>query len=295
MDSMKRFRLTLQTIATLLGFAFPTLANDRPASNQQVQRPAAAVSLSDGAITSLFFDSDVMLVIDNSTMGVLASGIDVDGDGVVGRNLSAAREWRPSPPSSRFWTTDPGDTLEALQLKIAEPLVERLAARNNRVGLTSTTFRARTDGTSVVRLTEKPGVTVPIGDPSATLEALQEFPRTRERRRTDLTRLLERSAKLLEDATPNSESRRPRMILLLSHGVPSAPNGIQQSSTKAIKFADGLEARGIELWAVSLRANDVAFLSQLTEAGGGSVLALDQLDARFGVHDSSASGSGSAH
>jgi hypothetical protein len=256
---------------------------DHPVSDQHIRHPLPVVEVRGRAGTLPFFASDVVLLIDHSTLAAVASGIDVDGDGVVGRNRSAVTQFDPLAPHAPLWTTDSGDTLHELQMKIARALVTRLAARQNRVGLTSFTFRAWTSGTSVVRLTEKPPVDVPVGEPEAALAALENFPRPRERRWTDLTRLLEHGAELLDDATSPTEPFRSRALLLLSLGAPSAPSGIGWSSKSAVEYAGELSKRDIALWAISLRSTDTAFLSELTQSSTGSVLLLDQLDAQFGA------------
>jgi hypothetical protein len=149
----------------------------------------------------------------------------------------------------------------------------------------SFTLRARTYGTSVVRLTEKPAIIVPVGKPDAVLAALGDFPAAHERRRTDLTRLLERGAALLEDATHDTEPDRPRVMLLLSLGLPSAPDGLHWSSRRAIEYAGELSERGIVLWAIPFGNADTKFLKELTRSSGGNVVPLERLDDQFGAPD----------
>jgi hypothetical protein len=122
-----------------------------------------------------------------------------------------------------------------------------------------------------------------VGEPGAVLTALDDFPTAKERRWTDLTRLLERSAELLDDATPGTEPARQRAILLLSLGVPSAPNGVYWSSKQAAEHAGTFAERGIAVWAIPFNTADPAFLAELTGASGGKVLPLDRLDAQFGA------------
>ena len=112
------------------------------------------------------------------------------------------RCWCAEP--ARIWAGDSGDTLQALQLRVARALVARLAVRQNRVGLASFTLRARTHGSSLVQYTEKSAVIVPVGEPGAVLDAPEDFPAAHQRRRTDLRRRLERAAQLLADSTPAS-------------------------------------------------------------------------------------------
>jgi len=267
----------------LLGFTTPGVAieSDPAASDQQIRSPSPLVEASGRAGTLPFVASDVVLLIDHATLALLSSGIDVDADGVVGRNRDPETEWDRSAKPARFWTTDSGDTIEALQLRVARALVSRLAARQNRVGLASFTLRARTQGTSVVRLTEKPAVIVPVGEPDAVLAALDNFPPARERRRTDLKLLLELGAELLVDATSGSEPARPRAILLLSLGRPSAPDGLHWSSLRAVEYAVELAEQGIELWAIPFGSADTKFLKELTGSGGGNVVPIDRLDDQF--------------
>jgi hypothetical protein len=304
--SMAKCQRTLALILLLLGCATPEIAKvpppaqpgepaqpehleiqlDWPVSDQHIRQLYPLIEVSGRAGTLPFFASDVVLLIDHSTLAVLASGIDVDADGVVGRNRSSVKEWDPFAKPARLWTTDSGDTVQALQLRIARALIPRLAARQNRVGLASFTFRARTNGTSIVRLTEKPAVIVPVGEPDAVLEALEGFPAAHERRWTNLTRLLELGAELLDDARAvrtesTVHSARPRAILLFSLGVPSAPDGIYWSSRMAVEHSRELGERGIALWAIPFGSADPAFLSELTRGSGGKVLLLDQLDAQF--------------
>jgi len=253
------------------------------APERQARRSPALVDGSDGVATAPFFASDVVIVVDRSTLSLVASGIDVDGDGVVGRNRSEATERRGLWTPARFWTTDPGDTLQALQLRVARALVLRLAARRNRVGLTSFTVRVHRQGGSLVRPSDDPEVLVPVGAPAAVLAALDGFPPAHERRRTDLGRLLERAAQLLDVAASNIESRRPRAILLLYLGEPSAPDGIHWSSRRALERADELGERGIAVWGIPLGPGEIDYLDELTRRSGGRVIPVDQLDASFGA------------
>jgi hypothetical protein len=255
---------------------------ESPARDRGRGQPPGVVEAS-GRVRAPFFGSDVVIVIDHSTLALVASGVDVDQDGVVGRNRSEAKERFGLLTPAQFWTTDSGDTLHALQLRVARALVPRLAARQNHVGLTSFTVRVKRQGTSLSRLTTKPEVLVPVGEPAAVLAALADFPPAQERRRTDLNRLLKRGAQLLDVAAANAEARRTRAILLLYLGEPSAPDGIHWSSSRALECADELGERGIAVWAIPFRPGEVDYLNELTRRSGGRVIPLDQLDTSFGA------------
>jgi len=264
----------------LFGLLSTACASDRATSTHDDSSHPSEIS--ERVAAPPFFASDVVIVIDHSTAALLASGVDVDKDGVVGRNREWAGGKQPIPMPGWSWTTDSGDTVEALQLRVAQALVARLAERENRVGLVSFTRRAWSRWTSFVRLVDRPSIVVPVGSPDAVLATLANFPAVRERRHTDLARLLALAAELLDGASP-LEPTRPRAILLLSLGEPSAPDGLHWSSRRAIAVAGSLGERGIGVWAIPLGALNLAYLDELTGSSGGAVVPLAQLDAVFAV------------
>ena len=271
------------SLILLLGLACASCASDSATPGPTAAaRQDHADRERDSGRDPAFVESDVVLVIDRSTFALLASGIDVDEDGIVGRNRSWVTEQTTPPSPSRMWTTDSGDTIQILQLEVARALVERLALRNNRVGLLSFTLRARLEGWSLTRLTDKPEVVVPVGPPEAVLASLENFPAVRDRRRTDLAELLEHAAELLDEAAADVEPARPRAILLLALGQPSAPDGIHWSSQRALALSSELDNKDIAVWAIPFGTADVAFLDELTR-GGGRVVPLGELDAQFGA------------
>ena len=93
---------------------------DRAASAPPLGQSPAFAAGREGSAVAPFSGSDVVLVIDHSTLSLVASGVDVDQDGVVGRNRIEVKERRGLLIPARFWTTDSGDTLHALQLRVAQ-------------------------------------------------------------------------------------------------------------------------------------------------------------------------------
>ena len=282
--SMGHLRLpATPLIVSLLGLVCFGCANAPPAVV-----PTPAPSAAEGAHPTAtegehptFAASDLVLAIDNSTLGLLASGVDVNADGHVGRTRSTVYETsRTTPFPTRSFTTDPGDTVHALQIRVARALVPALAARETRLGLASFSIRDR--GITHARLNDRPTVSVPVGAAEPVLAALGSFPAAHDRRHTDLARLLELAAKLLDGAERDPDPTRTRAILLLSHGQPSAPDGIHWASQRALAVARELGKRGISVWAIPFGIANVAYLEQLTQVSGGSVVPLGQLHARFG-------------
>ena len=73
---------------------------------------------------------DIIIVIDTSGSTNDPTGVDVDGDGVVGTPLRGA-----SPVSPNFGSTDPGDSILAAEVAAAGRLLDGLDPRSTRVGL----------------------------------------------------------------------------------------------------------------------------------------------------------------
>ena len=84
----------------------------------------------------------MVIAIDHSSLALLASGVDVDKDGVLGRNREwVVRERDPHPNPGWLWTTDSDDTVEALQLDLARRTLARGGICQNRKGLARLTSR----------------------------------------------------------------------------------------------------------------------------------------------------------
>lgn len=239
-------------------------------------KPALGTSQSIPQAAAPLAETDVVLVLDQSTPGLLASGRDVDGDGIVGLTHTWVTEKNPfsRPPSS--WTSDPGDTVRALQMQVARALVPRLAARGDRLGLLAFAQRAKQHRRTLTRHVDRPMIATPVGGPEAVLTALDEIPPPQARRRFDLARALKIAESLL-GAVPDSEPDRPRAILLLSLGRPSAPDGIHWASQRALQTARRLGDRGIQVWAIPFGGADIRYLNDLTGGTGGRVVPLEQL------------------
>ena len=71
----------------LLGLLCPGCAGQLPAASDAL--PILPSDRGDRLAETPFYASDVVIAIDHSALALHASGIDVDRDGVVGRN----REW----------------------------------------------------------------------------------------------------------------------------------------------------------------------------------------------------------
>ena len=169
---------------------------------------------------------DIIIAIDTSLSTSDPTGVDVDGDGVVGMPLPGAIGGSPN-----FGSTDPGDSILAAEVAAAEKLLGGLDPRGTRVGLV--TFA----GEPVLAL---PGF---VGLTRVHRAALTEEPLTSDYKRLHraLSDVRERGARgmthmaagidqasvellgltgSLSRADPNSE----KVVLLFTDGAPTLPH-----------------------------------------------------------------------
>ena len=110
---------------------------------QRVEGPVALVELRGQAGVGAEGRYDLVLCIDTSHSTAFASGVDVDGDGRVGRALRSANDpqrrynWNP-----RRFSTDSDDTRLAAERVAAQRLIQRLNLSRTRVGLVRFDSRA---------------------------------------------------------------------------------------------------------------------------------------------------------
>lgn len=108
-------RFLLLVLVLVVGSFGPGCASDRAASTHD--DPTHVSELRAWIDSPPPISSDVVIAIDHSSLALLASGVDVDKDGVLGRNREwVVKEKDPHPNPGWLWTTDSDDTVEALQL-----------------------------------------------------------------------------------------------------------------------------------------------------------------------------------
>ena len=209
-------------------------------------------------------DADVVVAIDQSSSALLASAIDVDGDGTVGKTRFWARDGGGYGEPHRHWTSDRGDTVLAAELSLARSAIAELGALRNRVGLLS--------------FSDSVQVRAPVGDPATALAALEGIRPVEDWTGTNLARALESAGWLLAKATPGSGEGRRRAILLFSDGRPNAPDGEHWATQRALELSRRYGELGIVVFTVALgEESDPAFLKELAAASGGSRLLAEDL------------------
>ena len=264
-------RLSRQILLCALGTALAApvaraeqvyLEIDAPHSGDLVNEPIALVEVRGWAGTGLRGKHDVVIVIDRSGSTFRASGVDVDGDGVIGRTYPG-----DPPEEIVLWTSDFGDTIVSAETLAARRLVERLDPETTRMGIITFGGNAKLEA--------------PVGASReqllAALDGLQ--PRANPNG-TNMYGAIETAIDALEAAPKEpGEPPRQREILLLSDGMPTSPpeprNAAQIISVHAARNAAQAHARiyAYALGPTAAAAHDS--FQEIVAANGGELTVLD--------------------
>jgi len=262
-------RLALGILLGLLGaaLALPARAErvflevDVPRSGDAVHEPINLVEVRGWAGTGLRGKHDVVIVLDRSGSTFRASGVDVDGDGIVGRQFPGE-----PPDEIVLWTTDFGDTIVAAETLAARRLVERLDPETTRMAIVTFGGNAK--------------VEAPLGSSRAQLlAALDALPPSPNENGTNIYGALETAIGAFESAPAELGLTRQREILLLSDGVPTSPpvppGAAQRISVHAARNAARAHARiyAYALGPTAAVARDR--FDEIVRANGGELLVLD--------------------
>lgn len=233
---------------------------DAPHSGDLVREPMALVEVRGWVGTGLRGRHDVMLVVDLSASAFRASGVDVDGDGLVGHTL-------PNPQADHpvLWTTDYGDTIVSAELEAARRLIERLDSRTTRMGLVTFGGNAKLE--------------VPLGSSRAQLlAAVDAIPPLPNENGTYIYGALEEAIVAFGPKASAAAERRQRQILLLSDGVPTAPEPASAAQKTSVHAARNAARAGARISAFALGPTAAlrrAQFEEIVNANGGSLVVLD--------------------
>jgi hypothetical protein len=277
----QRFRWLCSALALTLGAAAAEARADdagpeadRLGAALRVESPRPGERLTHGVPWLLvrgharaeLFDADVVIALDVSNSALLASGLDLDGDGVVGETLAWAEDEQRKQKRPPAWTTDAEDSIAEAERIASRALVDGLAWRRNRIGL--------------IRYTARPRELAAIGDPERVRQALALLSPVEDWSGTDVGRVLRFAARMLERATPPGEAPRPRAVLLCSDGEPSVPSPSHHAKQRALREAERLARAGIALTVLGFGAELLSgedpepreFLEALARAGQGELV-----------------------
>ncbi len=201
---------------------------------------------------------DLVIAIDVSESTLADAGIDLDGDGPLGRTDPAMLDWLSGQEAGerlvrRFTTQDFEDTVLAAELMAAGALVDRLDPDRFRVAL--------------VAFAEDARVLAPLGAPRAQLaEAIGDLRQGfhLERKGTNFSAAVSRSHALLLPP-PNVIDGRLRSIVFLTDGAPTRPVKGDRAERYALRSAMEAGIDGIRLFAFAIGPEAEAGLSVMEQ------------------------------
>jgi len=263
-------RRALGILLAVAGAALATAARaervyvevDAPHSGDAIKEPINLLEVRGWAGTGLRGKHDVVIVLDRSESTFRASGVDVNGNGIVGR------QYGDNPPDEIvLWTSDFGDTIVSAEVLAARRLVERLDSETTRMAIITFGGNAK--------------VEAPLGSSKAqllrTLDSLQPWPNENG---TNMYGALETAIDVFDKAPAEPGVPRQREILLLSDGVPTSPpappGAAQRISVHAAENAARAHARiyAYALGPTAAVARDR--FEEIVHANGGDLLVLDK-------------------
>ncbi len=226
--------------------------------------------------------ADIAVAIDVSASTRAASGIDVDGDGVVGINPSLDPRLDGRYPEGTV-STDPADSILAAELAAVRALLATLDGDGMRVAIVS--FSGAIDpetGKQAGAPADNAQLRAPLsGAREDAVSALDEIARRGPHGGTDVSAAIRTARHALcgADARPGAS----RVLLLLTDGLPSLPEGFATRTdlgdvSAAIEAAREASACGvrIDVFAIGVLATSDPFAAkEITRVSGGRYHPID--------------------
>ena len=179
---------------------------DAPSEGEVVRLPVALVELRGRVGQGERGLYDVVVALDRSQSTLLPTGIDLDGDGVVGE-LRGGRDRDVYRGAYERWTTDPGDLVIEGELRAARRLLEGLHPR------------ARV---AVMRYSGEARVLAPLGPVPDAVAALDAWVTRKDGTGSSPASAVIESLDVFEGADPSTPGRPRAVFLLASDGLATA-------------------------------------------------------------------------
>jgi Mg-chelatase subunit ChlD len=244
-----------------------------PRGGAEVRNSAALVEVTGRVGRDWLLGADVVLALDLSNSTLLASGIDLDADGVVGTTHRFAEDGGGIGRPWRTWTSDADDAVVLAELEAASHLIRSLDSPDVRIGL--------------LTYTGSPRVRTLLGTASRALEALDDVAIVEDWSGTDVSRALRESRDLFLAVPRQEGAERPRVVFLFSDGRPTVPHARHWAARAAIREARELTERRIAVCVLGFgesivaeepEEDDVAFLEELARTTGCQHVPVDSPD-----------------
>ena len=235
---------------------------DSPHQGQVVREPVGLVEVRGWAGTGQRGSHDVVIVLDRTASTFEPAGVDVDGDGTIGRRVLIGNV---GGHRGLEVISDPDDTIASAQLVAARRLIERLDPKTTRMGLV--TF-ARTEK-----------VLARIGTPMDQLLAALDGLSTRPvPGGTYFYGAIIAAIKVFEQAAPTNGEFRHRSIIFLSDGLPNRPAPRAAAEKAAVRASQHAANARIRIYSFALGpevASHPDVFLRMAKVNGGELLIVE--------------------
>jgi hypothetical protein len=248
-----------------------------PRPGAPVRNSAGLVEVTGRVGRDWLLAADVVFAIDVSNSTLLASGVDIDRDGVVARTHRFAENGGGRGRSYRSWTTDADDAIVHAELAAARHLASGLDSPDSRVGVLTYNGRTR--------------VRAQLGSARQALAAIDRIPIVEDWSGTDVSRALREAAEMIRSLPASDEPDRPRVVFLFSDGRPTVPNSRHWAARAALRQAAELADQRIGLCVLGFgegivsteeedrEEKDITFLDELARTTGCTLIPIESPDA----------------
>lgn len=235
---------------------------EHPYAGQRIREPAALVEIRGWAGTGIRGQHDVVVVIDRSASTFRASGVDVDGDGVIGAPIDIG----PPGGPAQIVVSDPGDTIAEAERLAARRLVEHTNPDSTRL--------------AIVTFGLSEHVRAGLGsDRAELLASLDTLPKGPAPGGTDFYGAILRAIRVFEEAPARPDEIRHRSIILLSDGFPNVPSPRSFAEKAALRASQHAARARIRIYSFALGvavSSRPRVFRELAEATGGELMLVER-------------------
>jgi hypothetical protein len=228
-------------------FALPARGGDEkiwlevraPESGAVVTGPVGVLEVAGWAGASSEDRHELIIAIDVSRSTGLPSGVDVNGNGRIGRTLRSSRD-PLRPPNPRRRCSDLGDTVLAAEIAGARHLIEHLDPKRTRIGLVTFADRAR-----VIAPLESSREELATALDEVASDAIPSG-------MTNIAAGLRTATSAVLDSAPLSGAEPHRSLILLSDGTPQGRKPVEESAAEIVEAALETAEMGVRIHAFAI-------------------------------------------
>jgi Mg-chelatase subunit ChlD len=237
-----------------------------PESGDVVAGPVGVVEVAGWAGASSEDRHELIIAIDASGSTGLPSGVDVNGNGRIGRTLRSNRD-PLRQPNPRRRCSDAGDTVLAAEIAGARHLIEHLDSKRTRVGIVIFSEAAQVIATLESSRAELGAALDEV--------ASETFPSGK----TDIADALRAATRAVLDGARLPGAEPERSLILLSDGTPEGREPVERSAVEILEAADGAAEMGVRIHSFAIgveimQGTDV--YSRISSRSGGHFVAVQK-------------------